>query len=142
MTTLADARFDNLQAGMKFKHPEHGEQIILDLGQGPLGPAIQFHNSEMYSGEMPKMGEEEGEGNIFQAIARRTYPYGAEDWEYLGMVGPEEVVAHGWQWFQVACPHCGFVHRLLASGPSYGQRQCRACGMGFDRPTEPVFVDS
>jgi len=142
MTTLADMPFDDLQAGMKFKHPEHGEQIVLDLGQGPLGPAIRFHDSEVYNGEMPRLGEEEGEETIFEFIARRTYSHGAEDWEYLGMVAPEEVAAHGWQWLQTACPHCGFVHRLLASGSSSGARQCRACGMVFYRPLEPVTDDA
>ena len=137
MATLADMSFEALQAGMKFKHPEHGEQIILDLGHGPLGPAIQFHNSQMYSGQMPKMSDEE-EGDIFEAMARSTYPYGAEQWEYLGPISLEEIATHGWQWFQVACPHCGFAHRLLAAQALSGQRRCRACGMVFDRPTQPV----
>lgn len=137
MTTLADMSFEALQAGMKFKHPEHGEQIILDLGHGPVGPAIRFHNSDMYSGQMPKMNDEE-EGDIFQAMARSTYPYEAEHWEYLGQASAEEVVAHGWQWLQVSCPHCGFAHHLLAPQVSSGQRRCRACGMVFDRPTQPI----
>jgi predicted RNA-binding Zn-ribbon protein involved in translation (DUF1610 family) len=145
MTTLADMPFETLQAGMKFKHPERGEQIILDLGHGPLGPAIQFHNSEMYSGQMPKMivdprqGGDEEEGDIFEAMARSTYPYGAENWEYGGSVSPEEIAAHGWQWFQVACPHCGFARRLLAAQALSGKRRCRACGMVFDRPTQPAM---
>jgi predicted RNA-binding Zn-ribbon protein involved in translation (DUF1610 family) len=145
MTTLADMPFETLQAGMKFKHPEHGEQIILDLGHGPLGPAIRFHNSEMYSGQMPKMivdprqGGDEEEGDIFEAMARSTYPYGAENWEYGGSVSPEEIAEHSWQWFQVACPHCGFAHRLLAAQALSGKRRCRACGMVFDRPTQPAM---
>ena len=142
MTTLADIQFDDLQVGTKFKHPEHGEQIVLELGRGQLGPAICFHNTRVYNGEMPKLGEEEVKGNIFEVIARRTYPNGADEWEYLGMVAPEEVTAHGWQWLQTTCPHCGFVQRLLASRPSSGSRQCRACGLVFYRPTEPLFVDS
>ena len=144
MTTLADMPFETLQAGMKFRHPEHGEQIILDLGHGLVGPAIWFHNSEMYSGQMPKLsldpgqeGDEE-EGDIFQAIARSTYPYGAEQWEYLGQASAQVLAAHGWQWLQVGCPHCGFVHRLLAARALSGQRRCRACGMVFDRPTQPL----
>ena len=139
MATLADMPFETLQAGMRFKHPEHGEQIILDLGHGPLGPAIQFHNSDLYSGQMPKMSNEE-EGDIFEAMARITYPYGAEQWEYLGVVSAEEIASHGWQWFQVGCPHCGFGHRLLAARAFSGQRRCRACGMVFDRPTQPVKI--
>jgi hypothetical protein len=144
MATLADMPFETLQAGMKFKHPEHGAQIILDLGHGPLGPAIRFHDSDIYSGQMPKMivdphqGDDEEEGDIFVAMARSTYPYGAEQWEYLGMVSAEELAQRNWQWFQVGCPHCGFAHRLLASSVSSGQRRCRACGMVFDRPTQPV----
>lgn len=138
MTTLADLQFDELQAGMKFKHPEHGEQVVLDLGRGQLGRAIHFHNSDVYSGQMPELGARESEDTIFEAIASKIYPHGAEDWEYLGMVTPEEVAVHGWQWLQTTCPHCGFVHRLLASGPPPGGRQCRGCGMVFYRPAEPA----
>ena len=135
MTTLADMPFEALHAGIKFKHPEHGEQIIVDLGHGPVGPAIRFHNSDIYSGQMPKMSDDE-EGDIFQAMARNTFPYGAEQWEYMGPVSQEEIAAHSWQWFQVLCPHCGFAHRLLAPTIPSGQRRCRACGMVFDRPAQ------
>ena len=138
MTTLVDMPFETLQAGMKFKHPEHGEQVILDFGHGPVGPAIQFHNSKVYGGQMPKMSDDE-EGDIFQAMAHSTFPYGAEQWEYVGPVSQEEIAAHGWQWFQVACPHCGFTHRLLTSVAPSGQRRCRACGMVFDRPAQPAM---
>ena len=138
MTTLADMPYETLQAGIKFKHPEHGEQIILDLRHGPVGPAIRFHNSDIYSGQMPKMSDDE-EGDIFQMMARNTYPYGAEQWEYIGPVSQEEIAAHGWQWFQVLCPHCGFAHRLLAPTVPSGQRPCRACGMVFDRPAHPAL---
>ncbi len=138
MTTLAEMSFESLQPGMKFRHPEHGEQVVLDLGRGQLGPAIRFHNTEIYNGELPKLGEEESDIDIFQVIAGKTYPYGAKDWEYLGAASPEEVAARGWQWVQVACPHCGFIHRLLTSAPSSEQRRCRDCGMVFSRPTEPV----
>ncbi len=137
MTTLADMPFEELRAGMKFRHPEHGEQIILDLGRGPLGPEIAFHDSEIYSGRMPRMGEEEGEVDIYQLIARATYPHGAADWEYLGLASPDELAAHGWQWFHVDCPHCGFVHRLLAPAAAARQRRCQACGMVFERSTRP-----
>ena len=138
MTTLADIQFDDLEAGFKFKHPEHGEQIILDLGRGQLGLAIYFHDTRVYNGNMPKLGEKEVEGNIFEVIARRTYPNGAQDWQRLGMATLEEIVAHGWQWLETTCPHCGFIHRLLGAGPSSGSRQCRACGIIFYRPTEPA----
>jgi len=138
MATLAEMPLETLQAGMKFRHPQYGEQIILDFGYGLFGPAIFFHNCEVYSGQMPAMAESEEEGDIFQAAARNTYPYGAADWEYLGTVSLEEITVHGWQWFQVACPHCGFVHRLLAAAPSSAQRRCRACGMIFQRTTQPV----
>jgi len=138
VTTLADMPYETLQAGIKFKHPEHGEQIILDLRHGPVGPAIRFHNSDIYSGQMPKMSDDE-EGDIFQVMARNTYPYGADQWEYIGPVSQEEIAAHGWQWFQVLCPHCGFAHRLLAPTVPSGQRPCRACGMVFDRPVQPAL---
>jgi len=138
VTTLADMPYETLQAGIKFKHPEHGEQIILDLRHGPVGPAIRFHNSDIYSGQMPKMSDDE-EGDIFQVMARNTWPYGAEQWEYIGPVSQDEIAAHGWQWFQVLCPHCGFAHRLLAPTDPSGQRPCRACGMVFDRPAHPAL---
>lgn len=138
MTTLAEMPFKALRAGMRFRHPEHGEQVILDLGQGTFGPAIWFHDSDMYSGQLPQMDLDE-EGDIFQAIAQSTFPYGAEDWEYLGMVNPEQVAEYGWQWFQAACPHCGFAHRLLAKTTPPNQRRCLACGMVFVRPAEPVL---
>lgn len=140
MSTLVEMSFHSLQAGMKFKHAKHGEQIIMDLGQGLFGPAIHFHNSDMYSGQMPTIGEEEGDVDIFQAIAQSTYPYGAEEWKYIGTASPEEVAAHGWQWWQVACPHCGFVHHILASAPPSEQRRCRDCGMVFNRPADPLLT--
>ena len=127
MTTLADMQFDDLQAGMKFKHSEHGEQIILDLGRNRLGSVIQFHNSPVYNGLPPQLAEEGGL-NIFQAIAQNTFPYGAEKWEYLGMVEPEEVAAYGWRWLDIPCAHCGFVHRLLASAEPPEHKRCRKCG--------------
>ncbi len=136
MTTLADISFDALQAGMKFKHPQHGEQIILELGRGQLGLVIRFHDSPMYDGALPRMGEEEYETDIFQLIAQKTYPYGARDWEYVGMVSAEETAAHDWQWFRVACPHCGTMHRLLATSPAARSRCCIGCGMVFYRPLE------
>jgi hypothetical protein len=124
---------------MKFRHPEHGEQIILDLAHGLVGPAIGS-NSEMYSDQMPKMTRTFARGRRrrrrhLSSDARSTYPYGAEQWEYLGLASAQELAAHGWQWFQVGCPHCGFVHRMLAAQAPSGQRRCRACGMVFDRPT-------
>jgi hypothetical protein len=138
MTTLADMQFEDLEPGMKFRHPEHGDQVILDLGRGKLGPAIRFDSCAVYSGEIPQLGEEEGEVSIFQLIAQNTYPHGADQWEYLGKVEPEDVTGCGWHWFEVGCPHCGFVHRWLSSDQPEGARTCRSCGMVFIRPAEPV----
>jgi len=138
MTTLADMAFETLEAGMKFRHAEHGEQVILDLGRGQLGPVIRFHSCPVYNGQIPQAGAEQGEISIFQLIAQNTFPYGAKQWEYLGMVEPEEIGACGWQWFQVDCPHCAFVHRFLAPARPEGARQCRACGMVFIRPAQPT----
>jgi hypothetical protein len=140
MTTLADMQFAELQPGMKFEHPEHGEQVVLDISRGQLGPVIRFHDSRVYDGEMPQMREEqeEEEISIFQKIAHNTYPHSAEQWQYLGTVDQEEIAAHGWQWFQLDCPHCGLAHRLLAADPPAGARQCRVCGMSFSRPARPV----
>ncbi len=135
MTTLADMQFDDLQTGMKFRHPEHGEQVILDLGRNRLGPVIQFHNSPVYNGQPPQLTEEDGELNIFQAIAQNTFPHGAEKWEYLGLIEPEEVSAHGWQWLQIPCPHCGLVHRLLAPGEAPEHKRCRKCGWHPSTPS-------
>lgn len=138
MSTLADIQFEELRAGMKFRHPEHGEQVILDLGRGQLGPTIRFHDCSMYDGQIPQLGEEEGETSVFQLIAQHTFPHGAEQWECLGEVSPEEIAARGWRWFGVGCPHCGFSHRFLAPDPIAEPRQCRACGMVFSRPAEVV----
>jgi len=138
MVTLADTPFEELRAGMTFEHAHYGEQIILRLGRGQLGPAIHFHNTDWYSGAMPQLGEQEGEGPIFERIASRTYPRGAEEWEYLGMVSAEEVKAYGWQWFRVACPHCGSVIYTLASSTPSGGQHCRGCGMVVQRAPEPA----
>jgi hypothetical protein len=138
MTTLADMQFEELKSGMKFRHPEHGEQVILDLGRGQLGPTIRFHDCSMYGGQMPQLGEEEREISVFQLLAENTYPRGAEQWEYEGEVGPEEIAACGWRWFEVGCPHCGFGHRFLAPGPETGSRQCTECGMVFSSPAKEV----
>jgi hypothetical protein len=148
MTTLSDIGFEHLQAGIKFRHAVHGEQIVLDLSRGLLGPAIRFHNCTVYDGEMPRPDElgdsgargreSEDGGSIFEAIAAKTYPSGAEQWEYLGTLSADDVAAHGWFWFHVDCPHCGLVHRLLAVTSSTEPRRCRACGMAFTRPTQPV----
>jgi hypothetical protein len=134
MVLLSDIDFGKLQVGMKFHHIDEGEQIIIDLDRGQFGPIIRFHNSNTYSGEMPKFGEEEGEIDIFQALACRIFPYGAEHWEYLGMASEDEIEKHGWLWWQVPCPHCGFIHRLLLSEPKQSIRICRQCGMTFDHP--------
>jgi hypothetical protein len=138
MTTLADMQFEKLQPGMKFIHPEHGEQVVVDISRGQLGPVIRFHNCQVYNGEIPQLGEGEEETSIFQKIAHNTYPHAAEQWKYLGTVDQEEIAGHGWQWFQLDCPHCGLAHRVLAADPPAGARQCRACGMPFSRPAQSV----
>lgn len=138
MTTLADMPFVDLLPGMRFRHPDHGEQVMLDLGRGQLGPAIRFHNCRIYCGELPDLGEEEHEVSVFEVIAQSTFPYGAENWEYLGMIEPAEVTMCGWQWFEVQCPHCGHLHRLLSDAQPSGQRPCRECGMVFSRPAQPA----
>jgi len=138
MTTLADMPFEDLLPGMKFRHPDHGEQIVLDLGRGQLGPAIKFDNCPIYSGELPQLDDEEQEGSIFEVMAQHSFPYGAENWEYLGVIEPERVATCGWQWFEVQCPHCGHLHRQLSAGQPSGQRQCRECGMVFSRPAQPA----
>lgn len=141
MTTLAQIRFEDLRAGMVFHHAVHGEQIILDLSRSVLGPAIHFHNSSMYDGEMPGPDEADGDASIFEAIANKTYPHGAEQWKTLGALTAQEVAAHGWRWFHVDCPHCGFVHRLLAVTPLGTSRRCSACGMAFMRPAQPEATE-
>jgi hypothetical protein len=138
MTTLAEMQFEELRAGMKFRHPQHGEQVILDLGRGQLGPIIRFHDCSMYNGQMPTL-EDEGEISVFQLLAENTFPHGAEKWELLSEIEPEEVAACGWSWFGVRCPHCGFDHRFLAPEPIIEPRQCRSCGMVFTNPPEEVF---
>ena len=138
MVTLAKMPFQELRAGMKFQHPEHGDQVILDLGRGQLGPTIRFHNCSVYDGRMPELGDGGGETSVFHLIAQNTFPHGAEAWDYLGEVTPEEVAGSGWRWFEVICPHCGFGHRFLASEPTAESRQCRTCGMVFRRPAGEV----
>ena len=138
MTRLSEMKFESLEAGMKFKHPDYGEQVILDLSLGQFGPVILFDNCKIYSGELPKFGEEEGEVDIFQAMASRIYPNGAEQWEYLGAARGDEIETHGWEWRQVNCPHCGFAHRFLYPSPKEGSRNCRECGMVFSRPSEKI----
>ncbi len=132
MTNLAEIPFKNLQAGMIFRHLEYGEQIILDLDRSNFGPVIKFNNCDIFSGKLPETGDEEID--IFETLAKTTYPSGAEDWEYLNMVTSGQMSDHGWQWFEVACPHCNAIHRLIASEPTSNQRQCLACGMVHGRP--------
>jgi len=138
MVTLADMGFDGLQAGMKFRHSVHGEQIVLDLYRNQLGPVVRLHDSHIYGGQLPQMTEQEQGLSMFQLMAKSTFPHGAQDWEYLGTVGQEEIAAHGWHWFEVTCPQCGFAHRLLAVEAPSEQRRCRACGMKFDRDAQPA----
>jgi hypothetical protein len=135
--TLADLDYYDLRAGMKFKHPHYGEQVILSLGRGELGRAVHFHNTDCYNGAMPQLGEIEGEETVFERIASKTYPNGAVDWEYLGMITPAEIESRGWQWFRVECPHCASTQYLLASSIPSGGQYCRGCGMVVQRPPEP-----
>jgi hypothetical protein len=136
MTKLCEMPFKSLEAGMKFTHPHYGEQIILDLDRNNFGPIIKFHDCTIYSGKLPEITNEEED--IFQILAKITYPSGAEEWDYLGLVTPETVASHGWQWFEVTCPHCGSVHRLLAQTLPFNQRQCLVCGMAHNRPLQPT----
>jgi len=132
MTTLAEMSFKDLQAGMMFRHQEHGVQIILDLGRNNFGPIIKFHDCEIFSGKLPEIKEDEVD--IFETLAKTTYPSGADNWEYQGIVNVEQVSNHGWLWFEVACPHCSAIHRLIASEAPTIQRQCLVCGMVYTRP--------
>ena len=134
MTKLSEMPFKSIRAGMKFRHPDYEEQVILDLDRNSFGPVIKFHNSEIYSGKMPEIGDDELD--IFQLLAKNTYPCGAEEWEYLGMITHEDVASRGWQWFEVACPHCGSTHQLIALMPSTRQRQCLVCGMVHSHPMQ------
>jgi hypothetical protein len=113
MIYLADMEHKSLQVGMKFRHPVHGEQIIIDLSIGQFGPIIRFHNCKIY-------------------------PFGADEWEYLGIASKNEIEGHDWGWWQVVCPHCGFVHYLLSSAPNQSLRNCRECGMTFNRLSEKI----
>jgi hypothetical protein len=135
MTSLRDFSFQELKAGMKFSHPEFGVQIILDLNLSKLARIIHFHDCEMYDGEFPKMSTEV-EQDLFKELARKTYPKGSEDWEYLGMIDDRERRSHGWKWFSVKCPHCSHVLNILAEGSEYSRRRCVICGVEFDRQTE------
>jgi hypothetical protein len=140
MIYLADMEYKSLQAGMKFRHSEYGEQIIIDLSIGQFGPIIRFHHCKTYSGELPNFGEEEGELDIFQTMASQIYPFGADQWEYLGIASASEIEDHGWEWWQVVCPHCGFVHHLLSSAPNESRRNCRECGMTFNRVSQKIHA--
>lgn len=134
VTKLSEMPFKSIKAGMRFFHPVHGEQIILDLDRSSFGPVIKFHNCDIYSGKMPETSDEEAD--IFQLLAKNTFPCGADEWEYLGMVTHEEVTAHGWHWYEVTCPHCGSTQQLIAPRLSANQRQCLVCGMVHSRPAQ------
>lgn len=136
MTKLSDIPFKSIKAGMQFFHPKHGEQVILDIDRNNFGPVIKFHNCDIYSGKIPELSNEEED--IFQLLAKSTFPCGAEDWQYTGMVSLESMASHGWQWFKVACPHCGTDHHLIAPAAYSSQRVCLACGMVHSRPLIPV----
>jgi len=128
LKTLADMTFEDLQAGMMFSHRKHGEQVILDLGRNKLGPVIEFHNCSIYNGKPPLLDEEDEEQNIFQAIAQNTFPYGAEGWEFLGLIEDDDVAVREWRWLDEPCPHCGYVHRLLIPDTRPEHKRCRKCG--------------
>lgn len=134
MTKLSEMPFKSIKAGMMFTHLVYGEQVILDLDRNSFGPAIKFNNCDIYSGIMPEL--QDGEEDIFQALAKSTFPCGAEEWEYLGMVTPKTIETHGWQWFEVTCPHCGSIHHLIASKAYICQRQCLVCGMIHSHPLQ------
>ncbi len=136
MTKLSEMPFKSIKAGMQFFHSRYGEQVILDVDRNSFGPLIKFHNCDVFSGKMPEITDEEGD--IFHRLAKSTFPSGADEWEYTGMVSPESMASHGWQWFEVACPHCGTTHRLVASSIFSSQRQCLACGMVHSRPLQPA----
>ena len=136
MTKLSEIPFSSLKAGMQFSHPKYGEQVVLDTDRNSFGPLIKFHQCDIYSGKLPEVTDDEED--IFQLLAKSTYPSGADEWEYTGMVTLELMATHAWKWFEVACPHCGTIHRLIASSASTSQRQCLACGMLHTRPLQPI----
>jgi hypothetical protein len=137
MTTLGEIPFDQLKPGMKFRHPEHDVQIILDLGLNKMGRMIWFHNCEIYNGQLPKLSTED-EGDIYEAIAHKTYPFGAEEWVFIGTIGEDELRDHQWRRLRVKCPHCSHMHEFIAKAPSYDRRRCIACGLEFDRQAEII----
>ena len=131
--TLAEIDFNDLNAGMKFLHPQYGMQVILDLGRGQFGPIIKFHNCPVFNGEIPQFDMEDEEVNLFTLISQITYPSGSENWEYLGLASPSELTEQGWFSFQVACPHCGYEDRFLAFAATTETRNCRKCGMNIPK---------
>jgi len=134
LTKLSEIPFRSIKAGMQFNHSQYGEQIVLDLDRNNFGPLIKFHNCDVFSGKMPEITDEEED--IFQLLAKSTFPSGADQWEYMGNVTPEQMASHDWQWFEVTCPHCGSLHHLIASKASPRQRQCLVCGMIHSRPLQ------
>jgi len=134
--TLAKIDFNDLNAGMKFLHPQLGMQVILDLGRGQFGPTIKFHNCQVFNGEIPQFDLGDEENNLFTLISQSTYPSGSENWEYLGLASQSDLDEHGWFYFQVNCPHCGYEHRFLAFAPMTEIRNCRKCGMVFCSPAK------
>jgi len=140
MTKLSEMPFRSIKAGMRFTHPQYGEQIILDLDRNNFGPVIKFHNCDLYSGKIPEISDEETD--IFQLLAKGTYPCGADEWEYSGVVTAESMAANGWHWFEVICPHCGSPHNIIAPKVLLSQRQCLVCGMVHTRPVQPCAAPS
>jgi hypothetical protein len=134
VTKLSEMPFKSIQVGMKFYHSSYGEQVVLDLDRNSFGPLIRFHNCDIYSGKLPVISSEDED--IFQLLAKTTFPCGADQWEYVGILSDEAMASNGWRWFEVACPHCGAVHRLLAQQALAGQRQCLVCGMLHARPLQ------
>ena len=128
---MADFPFEKLQAGMRFHHPKYGNQVILDLGRGRLGPIIVFNDCDLYSGHLPisvsDTGDDE-EDDLFHRLARTTYPTGVSEWEYLDILTDKEIANYGWFWYMVACPHCAFIHKFLvvqSPNKSLPERTCR-----------------
>ncbi len=140
MTKLSEMPFKSLRAGMKFFHPRYGEQVILDLDRNSFGPVIKFHNCDIFSGKMPEIISEEED--IYQLLAKRTFPCGAEEWEYMGMITSETLPSMGWRWFEVTCPHCGSIHNCISSASKTNPRQCLVCGMVHSHLLRPSSIAS
>lgn len=65
MTTLVDKGFDDLQAGIKFKHPEHGEHIIAAMASDPEGVhrLIDYTTQSSWRNHLLSLADAESEGD-------------------------------------------------------------------------------